>query len=243
MKIAIKFSNNDCKFTPEFGEVVQIGGGGGDPDAYDKGYTAGQQAEYDRFWDIYQRGTEYVGAFAGSVWNANILKPKYDIKPNNASYMFYQNTMGGDLVEYFEKLGRALDFSNCANVNSAFQYSHFARVGKIYSSPNGWYSTFYGCTKLVTIDEFGSYSGGEINGGMTDAFTNCTALENVKVKGIIAGNAKFSDCTKLTHDSLMSIINALKSGTTRTLTLGATNLAKLTDAEKAIATEKGWTLA
>jgi hypothetical protein len=45
----------------------------------------------------------------------------------------------------------------------------------------------------------------------------------------------------------MNVINILKdysgSGTTYTLTLGSTNLAKLTDAEKAIATEKGWTLA
>ena len=40
----------------------------------------------------------------------------------------------------------------------------------------------------------------------------------------------------------MSIINALKSGVTQTLTLGTDNLAKLTDTEKAIATEKGWTL-
>ena len=46
---------------------------------------------------------------------------------------------------------------------------------------------------------------------------------------------------------ILSILNCLKdykdSGTTYTVTLGATNLAKLTDAEKAIATQKGWTLA
>ena len=58
-----------------------------------------------------------------------------------------------------------------------------------------------------------------------------------------------SYCEYLTHDSLMSIINCLKdysdyTGTTNWVcTLGATNLAKLTDAEKAIATENGWTLA
>jgi hypothetical protein len=47
----------------------------------------------------------------------------------------------------------------------------------------------------------------------------------------------------------MSIINTLNDYSTYTgttvfkVTLGSTNLAKLTDAEKAIATEKGWTLA
>ena len=216
-------------------------------DKYDDGFSDGQQAEYDRFWDEYQRTNSYVCAFAGYGWNADTLIPKKYIKPGNALYMFYYNQMGGDLVEYFEKLGIELDFSANGNGNSIFQYSKFTRVGKIYANTDGWYSTFANCTNLVTIDEFGSYSGGELNGGLTSAFNSCTALENVKVKGIIAGNANFQWCTKLTHDSLMSIINALKdlsgSSTTKTLTLGTANLAKLTDAEKAIATEKGWTLA
>ena len=45
----------------------------------------------------------------------------------------------------------------------------------------------------------------------------------------------------------MSVVDALQdyadSGTTYTVTFGAVNLAKLTDAEKATATGKGWTLA
>ena len=42
----------------------------------------------------------------------------------------------------------------------------------------------------------------------------------------------------------MVFINGLQTVTsTRTLTLGETNLAKLTEAEKQIATDKGWTLA
>ena len=53
-----------------------------------------------------------------------------------------------------------------------------------------------------------------------------------------------SACNKLTHDSIMVIINGLQTvTTTQTLTLGSTNLAKLTDEEKKIATDKGWTLA
>ena len=46
------------------------------------------------------------------------------------------------------------------------------------------------------------------------------------------------------HDSLMVVINGLQTvTTTQKLILGATNLAKLTDAEKKVATDKGWTLA
>jgi hypothetical protein len=76
-------------------------------------------------------------------------------------------------------------------------------------------------------------------------FQDCTALENITFEGEICSNIDFHWSEKLTHDSLMSIINHLANtgGTTKTCTLGATNLAKLTNAEKAIATGKGWTLA
>ena len=74
-------------------------------------------------------------------------------------------------------------------------------------------------------------------------FAGCDDLENIRIGGTIGQSINFSACTKLTHDSLMSIIEHLGVVTsTRTCTLGATNLAKLTDAEKAIATEKGWSL-
>ena len=54
----------------------------------------------------------------------------------------------------------------------------------------------------------------------------------------------FSVCTYLEHDSIMVVINGLQTVTeTQTLTLGETNLAKLTDDEKKVATDKGWTLA
>lgn len=66
----------------------------------------------------------------------------------------------------------------------------------------------------------------------------------------ITGNPKFkvdisfSMSTKLTHDSLMVVINGLQTVTSsQTLELGSKNLNKLTEEEKQIATGKGWTLA
>ena len=56
----------------------------------------------------------------------------------------------------------------------------------------------------------------------------------------------FYDCTKLTVASLLSVLNALAdlkgTGLSRKITLGSRNTSKLTAAQLAIATDKGWTL-
>ena len=55
-------------------------------------------------------------------------------------------------------------------------------------------------------------------------------------------------CPNLTVDSLMNVINNVYDfvgngeTTTRTLQIGTTNLDKLTDEQKAVATNKGWSL-
>lgn len=60
----------------------------------------------------------------------------------------------------------------------------------------------------------------------------------------ISQSFNLTDDINLSHDSLMRVINNLVTvSTTQTLTIGAYNLWKLTSEEKAIATNKGWTLA
>lgn len=60
----------------------------------------------------------------------------------------------------------------------------------------------------------------------------------------ISKNFTLTNNLKLSHDSLVRVITNLKTvSSTQTLTIGAYNLAKLSDAEKAVATGKGWTLA
>ena len=82
----------------------------------------------------------------------------------------------------------------------------------------------------------------------TNWFAGCSNLENVVFQGTInPGGLNFSTCTKLSTNSLLSILNALadkkgSSETAPTLTLGASNLAKLTNAQKNIAYNKGWSL-
>ena len=78
-----------------------------------------------------------------------------------------------------------------------------------------------------------------------DMFWDCGSLTDLGGFKGLKCNLDLSPCPALTHDSLMNVINKAADVTSspKTLTLGATNLAKLSDAEKAIATGKGWTLA
>lgn len=107
---------------------------------------------------------------------------------------------------------------------------------------NMFYQTFNGCKNLVTINGVLDFSACT---NASQCFNNCTALETVRfVENTIGLALDFSSCKALTHDSLLSILNGLKTVDTQlTLTLGDTNLAKLTDEEKAIATNKNWALA
>ena len=121
---------------------------------------------------------------------------------------------------------------------------------------------FNNCTAIHTIPQ---YQAGKVN-RMNNSFTNVTKLQNLGGfvdlgKAYTQTTANYSNytlnlspCTLLTHDSLMNVINNLydlnltydvASGGTLyrlSLILGETNLAKLTDEEIAIATNKGWTV-
>ena len=104
---------------------------------------------------------------------------------------------------------------------------------------------FLSCTSLTSLtlpDGFGQNV--ENPTGLRNMLARCSELME------ITGNPNFkvsfylADSTKLTHDSLMVVINGLQTvTTTQTLTIGATNLAKLSDEDKKVATDKGWTLA
>lgn len=106
-----------------------------------------------------------------------------------------------------------------------------------------WSNCFNGCSKIVTIkipSKVGSLNCSYLIRG-------CSKLENFYIGGIAATTnvqyIGFNECPLLTHDSLIRVLNALDEAQSAvTLNLGATNLAKLSNEEKAIATDKGWTL-
>ena len=230
--------------------------GGNTEEAYNQGFEAGQKSQSELFWGgIQKNGTrvDYNSSFKSTIWDENSFKPLYDIKPTSASYMFTQSTYNGKQLE-MEQVEKdnnmVFDFSACTKMEMAFACELFRTFNVIdltSSSQNDYifydgYSSSKGrkvrIERLICSEttKFGSSS-----------FRHCNKLEYIGFEGVLANNLTIDECIRLSHESIMKLLGILKdyagTGTTHTLTLGTTNLAKLTDAEKAIATNRGWTLA
>ena len=109
------------------------------------------------------------------------------------------------------------------------------------SNVNTMERMFEGCSSLTSIPEM--MASNVTNA--TDMLHRCTNLTDLGGFVGLKCTLNLSYCPKLTHDSLMAVIDKAADVTASpaTLMLGSTHLAKLTDAEKGIATSKGWTLA
>ena len=100
-------------------------------------------------------------------------------------------------------------------------------------------SMFFNCTSLITVPEL-DVSKVTFFGNM---FYNCTNLKSILMTGM-KESFDISASKKFERTDLVTILNNLGTVTsTKRLTMGATNIGKLTDEDKAIATNKGWTLA
>ena len=231
--------------------VVTATGGGGDTDAaYQQGVADGKKAEYDAFWDGYQQNgnrSNYSNAFRIG-WTNTLFKPKYDIKgAGSFASAFAATDISGDLESLLIAVGIKLDTSKATSLNSCFyNATKITKVPTINTTGTSDITyLFESATALKTIDKLILKSDGSQS---MNAFRSLPALEDLVIEGTIGQNGlDIHWSTKLTKESIMNIIGALKNysgtGTTMTVTLGATNLAKLSDGEKAMATEKGWTLA
>lgn len=170
----------------------------------------------------------------------NVLKFPQLILSNSAgyvtkimftAYMFYK--CGQLDFELF-----TFDTSNVLNASSMFQYC--SRLTKIpifdFSSCYDVSNILADCGNLIDIGGFNN-----LGKGYTRKTNNYHPYK-----------LDLSYCRNLTHESLMNVINNLydlnltydvaNGGTLyrQSLVLGATNLAKLTEEEIAIATNKGW---
>lgn len=216
-----KLSSSDLLKSYENGH--SIGYSEGKTEGYTDGYTAGvsdgRQAEYDSFWDTYQQNgkrSHYQYAFARNYWIDDLYNPKYPIGPV---------TTGGFI--------------------QVFGYNQQLTDTKVSIESCGAYldNTFIGCVKLkkipsLVVDSETTYK---------NTFHDNICLEVLNIQGTIGQNDfNVQWSTELSHESLMSIVNALEdktgdtSGTTWVVTLGSENMAKLSAEELSMISNKGW---
>ena len=220
-----------------------------------KVYEAGKQARDDRFWNIFQKNgvrRNYNSGFA--YWYGELFEPKYDLIANNSSNMFYHfnnwlTTEPINFIELCSRLNIKMDFSGVASTAAYMFYSaKISHLPEIDLSNAMNLSYAFNGSKISYIEKL-KLSNSQAQ-TFSYTFNNCSALKHCIFEGTIAQNGfNVSSCVELDYESLLSILDCLGNktddigGTEWVVTLGATNLSKLTDAEKASATQKGWTLA
>ena len=98
---------------------------------------------------------------------------------------------------------------------------------------------FSGCTSLTSVPELNASKASSLG----YIFKNCTSLSSIGLYGF-SYSIDISP-TALGHDAIVALLN--QAGTaydsSQKITMGSAKLALLSDEEKAIATNKGWTLA
>lgn len=218
LKLQEKLVTENGRVTPDFWSnglsAVQVAVDTETPynDGLAEGLEQGKKAEYDAFWDANQE-----------FGNRTDYDYAYDrsgwtddnFKPK---YLIKPKT-ATQIFAQNQKLSviPELDFTVATTVSSAFTGSLATTIEKIISSAT---------TPWPRL-----------------CFNGAKNLVNVVFDGVIGQGAfYFVDSKLLSHDSMISLFNAIADGTTGTIELGETNLAKLTEEEIAIATEKGWTV-
>ena len=225
------------------------------PAIYNAGIENGVKSEYDRFWDVFQENGQrkrYFYAFAGGGWTPEIFNPKHHISivetatPNRHCEGMFYGFMRGYEGQPISLTPEMVDFSQAMLIQDTFSNAYFDTITADFSNAVSLYGAFQQhkavnqekTTRAIYLKVTEKCT------NFTGAFNQCSNLEELQftADSIIAAQIDVAHCVKLSHESLMSILYALKDGANLTCTLGKSNLAKLTDAEKAIATEKGWTL-
>lgn len=169
---------------------------------------------YDAFWDAYQ-DPKYIDCdsrFAGRGWNDLTFYPKYDI-PNQPAWQtsfatLFKNCGITDLAKRMQECGVKFIWDKVSRADNTFNWAtELTRVPEIdLSNIENCYGIFSTATSLVTIEKLKVSTKTNLN----VAFYQCTALENIVVEGELAYfRTDFSQSTKLSKASIISIIEAL----------------------------------
>lgn len=219
----------------------------GHSEGYSEGEADGISKERKRFWDgvqNYGKRTYYYYGFCGESWTDETFTPQYDLMVSNARSMFAQSKIT-DLEATLRAVGKKIVLDT-NQLMSTFSTANFVIIGavefkqgKLLSNGN---SAFYNCSLLQEIRFTLPMNSSFV---LSNAFQNCTALREVRFGGNIGSNGlNLQWSNNLSYESLRSIIDCLddksSASGTWTVTVGSTNLAKLTEDDLIEINSKGW---
>lgn len=149
-------------------------------------------------------------------------------------FNYYEGTSADGLISFD-------DTANVIDMSSMFYHcSHLTAIPSLDTSKVvSMTSMFAFCTNLTTIP---ALDASKVN-DMGSIFDNCSKLTSIGLYGFTRSINISS--TALEHDALVAFLNQAGSAynSSQKITMGSAKLALLSDEEKAIATNKGWTLA
>lgn len=218
----------------------------------EKPYNAFTEVEANVEADVSDYFTETIsGNQYGDLPIVNVIKKLPSLKINNNAIRVFQGCSNLTNIS-------ALDTSNVTNMSYMFSACYVLTNIPSLNTTNvtNMSSMFRYCEKLTNIPSLDASKVTNMSSifQYASSLTTLGGFQNLGQAFLTTASANYayytldiSAATNLTHDSLMNVINnlydiATKGCNAQKLILGSTNLAKLSDEEKVIATNKGWVL-
>ena len=178
---------------------------------------------------------KYLDLRMFDVSEVNSLNDAFSYTENKYNYI---DTRGWDTANVTSLVGT---FATCYGI-SELDLSHW-NVDRVTSTGR----MFYYALNLATIN-LSNWNMTRVE-QMSEMFSTCGSLTTLNMDNAILPkidlNIALHNSNNLTVESLESVLNALpqlSEGESHYIQLGSTNIDKLTDDQKAIAINKGWTL-
>ena len=121
-----------------------------------KVYEAGQQSEYDRFWDgLQDNGKRTLYAYGFFNWSGEVFRPKYNIIPTGSTYSLFRNIKGvSSLPQRLNECGVIFRSYKITGFNDAFHSSDFEETGVLdLSNCKNGLSYCFGYSKVRVIEK------------------------------------------------------------------------------------------
>lgn len=187
---------------------------------------------------------EATGTVSDSILYSKSLYDEYNgVLSGSIRYLFNDDSK----LKYYP----IFDTSNATDMAGVFYMCSNLRIIPQLDTSNvtNMSNMFYWCINLQSVPLLDAGNVEDMNNMFYECYslTYVGGLKNLGKRAYLTTTNAFVEANNISHDSIMNIINNLydrvSAGySTVTLPLGSTNLGRISDDEKAVATNKGWIL-